>query len=371
MPRLFQSSLLCAGYQEGDIGACPGDSGSPLVKFMIRADRFGGGTDMMARGRKPFYRQVGVVHGAVRRCGDPDFPGIYGRVGDEENLSFIMESIGQMIKRREKAIKSRNNKNQLTRGNEQFTVGGKQPMDFSALTYLDQLLIVGGNGGLRQNAAQLLKMGKNGLETCKNVPNYPFFVEGARTEVLDNGDRVVVCGGLVSDTRVLNNCYQMDLTRHILEWQEISSMKTQRQISASTVTPNGEMWMTGGSTIGQNVLDSTEILVNDQWERGPQLPVPMQDHCVQQINDNEYIFIGGGEKSTAQNFGLSHSTNNVRIYNWNNRRWRDAAKMKYPRTAHYCFRTYVYLLILVLVKLISRSAKQLKKFSRLKMAKIS
>ena len=38
MPDLFQSSVLCAGYEVGGYGSCYGDSGGPLVKLDLTGD---------------------------------------------------------------------------------------------------------------------------------------------------------------------------------------------------------------------------------------------------------------------------------------------------------------------------------------------
>lgn len=77
--------------QVGGHGSCPGDSGGPLVKY-ITDEPFGNG------GGKPFYKQLAIVHGGVRKCGDREFPGIYARIEDHDNWNFIMSSIGRTEK---------------------------------------------------------------------------------------------------------------------------------------------------------------------------------------------------------------------------------------------------------------------------------
>ena len=42
----------------------------------------------------PYYVQVGVVHGGIGECGSKNFPGIYARIEDEDNLNFIRQAIG-------------------------------------------------------------------------------------------------------------------------------------------------------------------------------------------------------------------------------------------------------------------------------------
>ena len=336
---------------------------------MIRSDRYGSGSDAGTRNRRPFYRQLGIVHGAVRRCGDPDFPGIYGRVGDEDNLDFILSSIGKRTRNRAAG----NNKNlntpsvantnqnfnapsstsfSLSGAAEPFKIGmdlEKQPHDFTSLTYLNQILWVGGSNGIRRNNAKLMKMGQNGLETCRTLPNYPYFVQAAEAQVLDDGDRVVVCGGSHLANKALGKCFQMDLRARRLEWRETGSMTQKRHLARSTLTPDGRMWMTGGSTdeVGgtktTSQISSTEILIGNEWRTGPELPAPVDQHCVQRLNDEEYILIGGHERRTDESSIIAQYyptfvSKHTRIYNWRTKQWRNAPDMNTERRGHYCFK---------------------------------
>ena len=69
-------------FQLGGGGSCKGDSGGPLMHFVSDG------------GEEPYYVQVGVVHGGIGECGSKDFPGIYARLEDEDNLNFIRQAIG-------------------------------------------------------------------------------------------------------------------------------------------------------------------------------------------------------------------------------------------------------------------------------------
>ena len=71
---------LCAGNQHGEVGTCPGDSGSPLVKLMSFTS-------------PPFYMLVGVTHGSSDHCEDRriDAPGIFARLKNENILKFVTE----------------------------------------------------------------------------------------------------------------------------------------------------------------------------------------------------------------------------------------------------------------------------------------
>ncbi len=78
LPHLFQNHVLCAGTDVGGQGSCKGDSGGPL----------------MFRNRETnTWIQFALVQGAVRDCGDIDYPGIYIRLDDSEIFSFISSTL--------------------------------------------------------------------------------------------------------------------------------------------------------------------------------------------------------------------------------------------------------------------------------------
>ena len=74
LPDLFQGHLLCAGVNVGQQGSCKGDSGGPLMYY-----------DFTRKG----YVQIATVHGAVRDCGDEEYPGIYVRLDYPTIYNFI------------------------------------------------------------------------------------------------------------------------------------------------------------------------------------------------------------------------------------------------------------------------------------------
>ena len=42
--------------------------------------------------RERFYL-LGVVHGLISECGNPDFPGLYARVQDPDIFRFVTEQL--------------------------------------------------------------------------------------------------------------------------------------------------------------------------------------------------------------------------------------------------------------------------------------
>ena len=78
IPQLFQDNLMCAGVNNGNVGACKGDSGGPL---MYKDEDF------------EKYIQIGTVRGAVGECGEKDYPGIFVRVDHPSIWKFISSII--------------------------------------------------------------------------------------------------------------------------------------------------------------------------------------------------------------------------------------------------------------------------------------
>ena len=77
LPDLFQPSILCAGYESAEQGACKGDSGGPLMVFNTKRSQ---------------YFQIGLVSGGVSSsCGDKDIPGYYTRLDYPEIADFILD----------------------------------------------------------------------------------------------------------------------------------------------------------------------------------------------------------------------------------------------------------------------------------------
>ena len=75
LPRLFQSEILCAGYEAGISGVtCEGDSGGPLVVYDSIKDQ---------------YTQVGIVTGGS--CASIRKSSIFARLEDRNIFTFIQE----------------------------------------------------------------------------------------------------------------------------------------------------------------------------------------------------------------------------------------------------------------------------------------
>ena len=80
LPQLFQNHTLCAGSDIVEKGSCNGDSGGPLMKYQRKSNN---------------WVQFATVQGAVRNCGDLDYPGIYVRMDHSKVLPFIWNATGK------------------------------------------------------------------------------------------------------------------------------------------------------------------------------------------------------------------------------------------------------------------------------------
>ena len=81
LPRLFQSDVICAGYEGGIRNSCHGDSGGPLVRFEHPDPE---------SGLLSHHVQIGVV--SAGRCRQIEKPSIYVRLEDYSVLNFIFRN---------------------------------------------------------------------------------------------------------------------------------------------------------------------------------------------------------------------------------------------------------------------------------------
>lgn len=75
---------MCAGSTIGSQGSCKGDGGSPLMY-----------QDLEQNGQ---WIQIATVAGAIRDCGDQDYPGLYIRLDDPSIFNFIRSAINNSSK---------------------------------------------------------------------------------------------------------------------------------------------------------------------------------------------------------------------------------------------------------------------------------
>ena len=78
LPRNFEKSLLCARQSSADHGACPGDSGGPMVTEI-----------------NDIFVQIAIIHGSLVKCSSK-VPGIFVRTDNPKILSYIQRELNEV-----------------------------------------------------------------------------------------------------------------------------------------------------------------------------------------------------------------------------------------------------------------------------------
>ena len=93
---------------------------------------------------------------------------------------------------------------------------------------------------------------------------------------------MTVCGGRNCNEE-LDKCNRYDFTD--FKWKEIPPMNSRRIGATSSLTPEGDIWILGGTTQSENNL-KTEVydFERDVWRTGIELPevfrdTGITDHC--------------------------------------------------------------------------------------------
>ena len=98
-------------------------------------------------------------------------------------------------------------------------------------------------------------------------------------------NKVTVC----ANHRHQHGCYQ--LSPESRQWIPFPALDQNRVNAAAAWTPRG-WWITGGWNL--KVLKSSEIYSNDgHWYPGPNLPIPLSNHCLIEMDYGQTFLAGG------------------------------------------------------------------------------
>ena len=98
----------------------------------------------------------------------------------------------------------------------------------------------------------------------------------------------ITCGGYTYGDPI-KECYKIGTTNTSLH----GTMKKKRQYAASIVLAD-KLWILGGSDENNILLNSTEYIFHDgRQEDGPGLPIAISRHTAIQINDTQFMILGG------------------------------------------------------------------------------
>ena len=130
--------------------------------------------------------------------------------------------------------------------------------------------------------------------TCQPLPNFVYPVYSAVGGLLNGSP--FICNG--NDD--FDKC--CSLTNSNVE------ISVGLRLFAASIMVNDTLWITGGSApqqAGSEMKSSILVLPNGETKPGPDLPIPVKDHCLVGINENEYFLIGGypeGNRTFKYNF---------------------------------------------------------------------
>ena len=125
-------------------------------------------------------------------------------------------------------------------------------------------------------------------------------------------------GGLISDHELLlcdpkgsGLCYNYDPNTMQRQDTEISVLKRQR--SASTIIQN-KLWITGGGLLDDDGkfigrTSKTEMVTLENVKSGPDIHVPLQEHCMVTVNTTTVAIIGGNAQNALSETWFYHIEN--------------------------------------------------------------
>ena len=254
----FTSQIVCIG-NDFDIseGSCKGDSGSPVIRRVTDTNRV-----------NIFYEQHFIVSDSIACDAKAS---LFTRISDRQILSWIQEVTDTspllMVIGGDTAESLTNSIELLTPNAKAFKTCNRRskrtgmPIRINRIIgrYFDKY-----NKGVNQNST------------------YNEFDARAMTGQFVK-DAPIVCGGQNADGPI-NNCFQYDIFKD--EWNEIDGLSEPRNFASSSLTPNGDLWVLGGThDINTNPL-KTEVYDSDRksWRLGFDLPGALRDtgidsHC--------------------------------------------------------------------------------------------
>ena len=162
---------------------------------------------------------------------------------------------------------------------------------------------------------------KNDENSCQTFQDYPIQVEGAVGALLS--EIPLVCGGVYPAT---DACWAVQKDGTI---SKFGHLNTKRGHAAGIVLDD-LFWITGGNK-GSGPLNTTEFLRIDEGKmikvKGPELPIPLNYHCMASIDESKVMIIGG--------FNGEYLSSTF-IYNFEEDTWTSGPDLMVPRENHAC-----------------------------------
>ena len=122
-------------------------------------------------------------------------------------------------------------------------------------------------------------------------------------------------------------CYEFNPNTN--EFEDYAELLEERYFP-TLVGMDDFVWVTGGLVNGSNTVD-TEIVTRDSSVSGPNLPEPLEGHCLLRV-DSQTTFLGGGSNSGLQKDDLRWAF----LYHWDTDSWEQLPSFTLKRKEHHC-----------------------------------
>ena len=157
---------------------------------------------------------------------------------------------------------------------------------------------------------------------CIKPQNYPDRVENLC------GDKNIFCGGYNDKNSYSKSCFRLNKDG---SWDQISSLKKERQFAACKMLSDGRFWISGGSGNDASIGSSTELLIdeNSEFVESTPLPIPMDRHCISTINSTHLFIAGNGKGDSGDRAFIVNTQNAQFTYN-------ELSRMKHQRFSAAC-----------------------------------
>ena len=140
---------------------------------------------------------------------------------------------------------------------------------------------------------------------------------------------LVICGGQIVDSDPYSSiefnekCYKADEG----QMSFYTKMTSVRAFASGTVVQNGKkLWILGGYD-GYNILNTTEYIENGVSYSGPELPLPLTDFDIVNLNESTYFILGGA--SSDQEF-----SEKTFFYSEDGKEWINGPDLMHGRYGH-------------------------------------
>merc|ERR1712198_128835 len=148
----------------------------------------------------------------------------------------------------------------------------------------------------KYNQAALFKLQPDAPPTSCRVDLSPLPIPGLEPPVTTTiNDKLTLCGGSGS-SMYSRFCFQYNNG----EWSDFDTLSQPRYGSASLMINNGTQWWITGGKSGRFDFERTSVIydiLSDTWTDGPDLPLGLFGHCLEEIAEDTFLLFAGNYDS--------------------------------------------------------------------------